>query len=254
MRTVTITLLTSLMLVMHLQASRQEELTAKDIIERIEDIMRSDRAYSEMTMEVVTPKWSRSISMRSYDDRIGDRSLIHILTPPRDKDTTFLREQKNLKTYLPRAERTIRIPPSMMLQSWMGSDFTNDDLVRESSYTEDYTHELIGTETVAERECYHIALHPIPDAPVTWGRVDVWISVDPLLPVQYRYYNQRGELRKEMEMSDVKEMDGHLIPTVWTMRTVDKPGHETVVRVEHLDFDAEIADRVFTEQYMRNPR
>ncbi len=238
-------------------ASAQQEPTALEIIQRIEDLMRSDRSYAELTMEIITPDWQRTVTMRSYDDREGERSFIHILSPRRDENTTFLRVEFNLWMYLPRAERTIRIPPSMMLNSWMGSDFTNDDLVRESSYIDDYDHELTGIEELEELDaipCYHIVMRPKPDAPVTWGWVEVWISVEPLLPVLYRYYNQRGELRKEMIMSEIGEMDGHLLPTVWTMRTMDKPGHSTVIRLESMDFDADIPDRVFTRQHLRNPR
>lgn len=219
--------------------------------------MRSDRSYAELTMEIVTPGWQRTVSMRSYDDREGERSFIHILSPRRDENTTFLRVGFNLWMYLPRAERTIRIPPSMMLNSWMGSDFTNDDLVKESSYVDDYEHELTGIEELEELDglrCYHIVMRPKPDAPVTWGRVEVWIGVEPLLPVLYRYYNQRGELRKEMIMGEVSEMDGHLLPTVWTMRTMAKPGHSTVIRLESMDFDADIPDSVFTRRHLRSPR
>lgn len=228
--------------------------TAADIIKYVEDEMRSDRAYSEVSMEIVTPDWQRTVIFRSYDDREGDRSFIHILTPARDKDTTFLRAGRDLWMYLPRAERTIRIPPSMMMQSWMGSDFTNDDLVRESSYVNDFEHELTGKVMLDDVECYHLVMTPKPDAPSSWGRIEVWVQVDPLIPLRYQYFNQRGELRKQMDLSDVKTMDEHVIPTIWTMTTVDKPGNSTILTLVDIDFNAEIQDRVFSRQYLRNPR
>lgn len=234
-------------------ATRQE-LTAQQIIDRVEQTMRSDSAYMAASMQIVTPEWSRTVAFKSYDDRRTDRFFIHILSPVRDKDTTFLREDRNLWMYLPRAEKTIRIPPSMMSQSWMGSDFTNDDLVKESSYVEDFTHELRGTVTIEGSECWHLVMVPKPDAPATWGRIEVYVTIDPLLPWRYDYYNQRGELRKRMQMSDVKTMDGHLMPTRWIMTSVDKPGNATIISIDEIDFDAKLPDRVFTQQYLRNPR
>ena len=227
---------------------------AKALMERAEELMRSSRAYSEVTMEVITPDWRRKLTLRNWDDREGKRTFIHILSPARDKDTTFLRLDYKLWSYLPRAERTIKIPPSMMLQSWMGSDFTNDDLVRESSYVNDYTHVHGGQEEVNGLICHKIILTPKPDAPVTWGKVEVWLSEEPFVPVRYRFYNRRGELRRTMIMSDIKEMDGRMIPVLWTMQTVDKPGHSTVLHLDTIKFNPDFPKRIFTQQYLQNPR
>ncbi len=237
-----------------LAATAQEDISATEIIERMENLMRSDSAYTEMTMDIVTPDWRRSLEMRSWDDRAGKRSLIHILNPARDRDTTFLRIDYQLWMYLPRAERVIKIPPSMMLQSWMGSDFTNDDLVRESSLINDYTHELAGIEEIDGLPSYVLNLYPKEGAPVTWGRIEAAISVDPFVPVRQRYYNRRGELDKEMIMSDIREVGGRQIPVTWTMRTIDKQGHATVMHIERIDFNVDIPERIFSQQYLRNPR
>jgi outer membrane lipoprotein-sorting protein len=235
-------------------AQGDQNIDAKALIERMESLMRSDTAYTEMTMEIVTPDWRRSLSMHSWDDRHGKRSFIHILSPARDKDTTFLRLDYQLWMYLPRAERVIKIPPSMMLQSWMGSDYSNDDLVRESSLINDYDHELKGIEEVEGQRCYVVDLIPKEGAPVTWGRIETAISVDPFLPVRSRYFNRRGELDKEMVFSEVREMGGRRIPVTWTMRTIGKEGHETVIHLDKIEFDIEIPERVFTQQFLRNPR
>lgn len=232
----------------------KQQITAEQIINSVEQAMRSDSAYMAASMQIVTPDWQRTVVFRSWDDRKTDRFFIHILSPARDKDTTFLREDRNLWMYLPRAEKTIRIPPSMMAQSWMGSDFTNDDLVKESSYVDDFNHDLRGKVTIEGQECWHLVLTPKPDAPATWGRIEVWVTVDPLLPLRYDYFNQRGELRKQMKMFDVKTLDGHLLPTRWVMTTVDKPGNSTVITLDEIDFDAKLPDRVFTQQYLKNPR
>lgn len=235
--------------------SAQEELTAKQIIERAEEEMRSERGVALLEMRVITPKWTRTMEMRSYDDRVGDRSFIHILSPRRDANTTFLRKGKELWMFRPRAERTTKIPPSMMQNSWMGSDFTNDDLVKESSYITDYAHELTGYEEVEGKQCYKIVLTPLPEATVTWGKIEALVLTDPIVPVRYLFYNRRGELRKEMTLpiSELKEMDGHIVPTLWTMRTPDKPGHRTEISLKEIDFDAEIDDNVFDKYSLEHP-
>ena len=156
--------------------------------------------------------------------------------------------------YVPRAERVIKIPPSMMLQSWMGSDFTNDDLVRESSMVNDYTHELKAVEEINGLRCTTITLIPKKGAAVTWGRIEASISIDPFAPVRFRYFNRRDELRKEMVMSEIKEMGGRRLPVVWTMRTVGKEGHATVMYLQNIEFNAQLPNRVFTQQFLRNPR
>ena len=232
----------------------EEQVDATALIARSESLMRSSSAFSEMTMEIITPDWRRSLSMRSWDDREGKRSFIHILSPARDKDTTFLRIDYQLWMYLPRAERVVKIPPSMMLQSWMGSDYNNDDLVRESSVVDDYTHQFLGYEEIEGRRCYLVRLTPKPDVPVTWGGIEAALSVEPFVPVRFRYYNRRDELRKTMILSELQEMDGRLIPTIWTMRTEGKEGHATVITVDNIDFDIELDDGIFTQRYLKNPR
>jgi outer membrane lipoprotein-sorting protein len=233
----------------------QDNLTAKEIIERVEDQMRSDRSVAELEMRVVTPKWRRSMLIRSFDDRESDRSFIHILSPKRDEGTTFLRRGKELWMFRPSVERTTKLPPSMMHNSWMGSDFSNDDLVKESSYITDYEHELSGTVEFQGRQCYNITMTPKPDVAITWSRVEVLVLDDPLLPVRYRFYNRRGELDKEMflPVDSIEEMGGRRVPTLWIMQPTDKPGNRTEIEIKSMEFDAEIPDDAFTERALRNP-
>ncbi len=133
----------------------------RDIIRRMEDNMRGDASYTEMTMQTVRPRYTREISLKAWS--LGDDySLIYITAPARDLGTAFLKRGREMWNYLPGIDRTVRMPPSMMSQSWMGSDFTNDDLVRGVSTVDDYTHELTGKETVDGHECYVIEMIPLP--------------------------------------------------------------------------------------------
>ena len=155
---------------------------AREIARLQEDVLRGDRAYMEATMTVVSPRLlkPRVVRLLSWDDRLGKRSFIRILAPAKDQGTGFLMKRPNLWMYIPRVERTMRIPPSMMLQSWMGSDFTNDDLVKQSSQLDDYDHKLLGVDTATPGHeglrAYVVEFLPHEDAPVVWGRIVSWIE------------------------------------------------------------------------------
>ena len=140
---------------------------ARDLIQKVQDRLRSDTSIIRYRMRIVTADWQREVSMDAWDDRTQKRFFIRILAPKKDKNTTWLKNGGNLWMYLPKLERDIRIPPSMMLSNWMGSDFTNDDLVKMESVVEDYTHRVLAdVEGVLTIESV-----PRPDAPVVWGKI-----------------------------------------------------------------------------------
>lgn len=224
--------------------------TATEIVEKADQHLRGKTSFAEMTMTVIRPDWSREVGIKSWT-RGRDYSMILITSPARDKGTTFLMRNKEVWNWIPSIERVIKIPPSMMMQSWMGSDFTNDDLVKESSAVVDYTHKLLGDATLAGRECYKIELTPKPDAPVVWGKILIWITKDNFLELRVEYYNEDGELQNVMEMSDVKMMGGRLIPSVMQMIPADHPDHKTVIVNHKLEFDRPIPDSFFSEQNMK---
>ena len=143
--------------------------TAKDIITQAEEKLRGNSSRSSMTITIVRPSWTREITTTSWSYGT-DYALIYISDPARDAGTVFLKRDKEIWNWQPSIERTIKLPPSMMMQSWMGSDFTNDDLVRESSIVNDYTHNFAGDTVILGRECYKIELVPKPDAAVVWGK------------------------------------------------------------------------------------
>ncbi len=147
--------------------------------------------------------------------------------------------------------RVIKIAPSMMLQPWMGSDFTNDDLVRESSIVHDYTHEIMGQEELDGQSCWKMRLTPLPDAAVVWGSVLVWVKQDEPIELRVEFCDEDGALVNVQTLSEVRELGGRRIPTVLTMTPVDKPGQSTVLTFEAASFDQPIEDSFFSEQQMK---
>ena len=231
---------------------------AREIARRTEDVLRGDSAYTHGEMTIVSPRLPspRVVEFRSWDDRGGDRSFIRILAPAKDRGTGFLKLHPNLWTYIPRVERTMRIPPSMMLQSWMGSDFTNDDLVRESSQLDDYDHALLRTEDAFEsldgpRRAYVVEYRPHEDAPVVWGRIVTWIEAEHYSPLRQEFYDEGGEKLRRMDFGEIREAGGRYVPHLWVMTPFDKQGHETRIRIEEIRFDVEHDDAVFTTRNLR---
>jgi outer membrane lipoprotein-sorting protein len=233
---------------------------ARSIAERAEDSMRSARTYLHAEMTVVSPRLAspRVVSFHSWDDRPGRRSFIRIEAPAKDAGTAFLKLPPNLWMFVPRVERTMRIPPSMMLQSWMGSDFTNDDLVKESSQLDDYEHRLLGVDPSPDGHealsAYVVEYVPHEDAAVVWGRIVTWIETEHGTPLRQEFYDEDDERLRVMSFREIETLGARRYPRLWTMTPLDKEGHETRIRVNEIRFDADIEDSVFTKRNLTKRR
>lgn len=230
------------------QVSAMDE-QALETMKRLQKLLRSDTNIARYTMHVVTPDWQRTMRLESWDDLPGKRFFIRILSPKKDKDTTFLKVGSNLWMYIPKLERDIRIPPSMMLSSWMGSDFTNDDLVKFSSVVEDYDHKVIrrdGNVLIVESI-------PRPNVAVVWGKLIHHVQVDGL-PLLEEFYDEDGKKVRVMHFEDPRELGGRRIPGRWVMEPLNKPGHQTVMEIEQIQFDVTIPPSVFERANLRRRR
>jgi len=226
---------------------------AKEIVKKADELMRSKSSYSEMTMTIVKPDWSRTMSMKIWALE-PDYALIYITSPARDKGTVTLKRKNEVWNWLPSAQKVIKIPPSMMLQSWMGSDFTNDDLVRQSSIVEDYNHSLLGEEKLNGYQSYKIEMIPKPEAGVVWGKILTWISKEKFLQIKADYYDEDGYLVKTFTGSEEQKMDGRNILTHWEMIPVDKPGNKTMMEYSDIEFNFKVDQSFFSEQNMKRVR
>jgi outer membrane lipoprotein-sorting protein len=245
--------LLALLVLLGLAVSGVTAQTATEIVKKSLDQFKGETSKATMSMEIIRPTWSRKITMEAWS-KGEDYSLIKILSPARDEGTGFLKRKKEIWNWQPSIERTIKLPPSMMSQSWMGSDFTNDDLVREASVLTDYDHTILGTETIDGREAWKIQMIPKPDAPVVWGKVIAWITKDLYLELRAEFYDEEGELINVMEAGDIKTLGGRTIPTRMEMIPADEEGHKTVVIYEDIDYDLSLADAFFSIQNMKNVR
>ncbi len=226
---------------------------ATEIIRRSEEKLRGESSTGVMEMTIERPTWSRTMKMKTWS-KGTEYSMILVTEPARDKGTVFLKRETEIWNWVPSVERTVKLPPSMMSQSWMGSDFTNDDLVQESSILKDYTHELLGEETIRGFKCHKIKLTPKPDAPVVWGKVISYISKEEYLQIQTEFYDEDDELINTMEGMDIKELGGRRLPSKLVMTPADEPGNRTIMRYLDLEFDTQQPEGFYTTQNMKRLR
>ena len=215
--------------------------------------MQGNSSRSDMVMRIVRPDWSREVAMKGW--ALGrEHSLILITSPPRDKGAAFLKREKEIWNWQPSIDRVVKLPPSMMMQSWMGSDFTNDDLVKESSIVNDYNHTLAGDTTYEGRECYKIIMIPKEEAAVVWGRIDAYITKDDYLQMLFKYYDEDEFLVNTMYLSDIKELGGRIIPTRLEMVPAENPDQKTVIIYRNIEFEVPMEESFFSLQNMKRVR
>jgi outer membrane lipoprotein-sorting protein len=229
------------------------EPSGRGLVEHVERLLWGKTNYGMSEMTVTTPRWTRTLRIRFWMDR-PRYTLIRILDPPKEQGIGSLRIKAEMWNYLPKVTRIIKIPASMMLQPWMGSDFSNDDLVKESSMLEDYTHTLLGMEKLDGTPAYRVQSIPKPEAAVVWGKIVYFIRVADRLPLQQEYYDERGELIKVMSFGDARPLGGRVIPTRWTMQPVAKPGNRTEMVIREITFDRPLDRSLFTLANLQNPR
>lgn len=235
----------SAILIIHALPASAQELSPRDIVDKSEIAMRSDTSRATAEMTITTPDWTRTLRMNFWEARLKKVFLIRILSPAKEAGIGTLKIGNNLWNYLPNVERTIKIPPSMMGQSWMGSDFTNDDLLKESS-VDDYHWKLLGQEEKNGFSAYKVEGIPKPESAVVWGRLVEWIRRDNYLPLRVEFYDEKGKLIKVLSYSEFREFGGRLIPARWLMTSLAKPGNTTEIRLLRAEFDLPISDETFT--------
>ncbi len=224
--------------------------TAKEIIKKSEDKLRGNSSKSAMKITTIRPKWNREMTMTSWS--LGTKkSLIVITGPAREKGNSFLKNDKEVWNWVPGIERTIKLPPSMMSQSWMGTDLTNDDLVKETERDNDFNQKIIGTETIDGRLCWKIEMIPTEDANVVWGKIISWIDQKDYLNLKTEFYDEDNYLVSTMNASKIKMLGGQLLPSIMEIIPADKEGHRTRLEYIFLNFNVELTDQFFTLQNMR---
>lgn len=239
-----------LLFVIPLPSETSKKVEAKDILKKIDELYRSTSSAGLMEIEIVTPHWKRTLKCKVWSQGM-DKTFIRILEPKKERGMATLRIENEMWNFLPKTNKVIKIPPSMMMGSWMGSDFTNDDLVKEITFIEDYEFEIIDMEK-PEKSMIYLKCVPKNDVPVVWGYVILAVRENDYLPVWERYYDEKGKLMREMFFKDIKKFGNKEIPSVMELIPTKKKNHKTIIRYLEFTFDIKIDKTIFTLRNLRS--
>jgi outer membrane lipoprotein-sorting protein len=220
------------------------------VMNRVDDLYRGKSSHAVMKMKVKTENFTREMEMEAWS-RGTEYSLVRILSPKKERGTATLKAKNDLFTYLNKTGRTIKVTGGMLSASWMGSHFTNDDLVQGTRLSEDYEIGKTFSGKVAKLDIHLFTLTPKPDAPVVWGKVEIAVRQDDLQPLRQVFYDEDGEKVRELVFFDHKQVAGRLMPTKMLMRPLDGKEEYTLVTYDELEFDVELDPDFFSLQRLK---
>jgi len=230
-----------------LLVSLEHTQEAKEIVKMADEKVKGKTSFANITIKTIRPNWSREMSVKAWT-KGNDLTLILVLAPAKERGVVFLKREKEVWNWIPTIERNIKMPPSMMNQSWMGTDFTNDDLVKEASILKDYNHSFLEDVLIGGRNCYKILLIPKPKSAVVWGKIILCIDKKDFMLLAGEYYDEDGSFKNTMLCTDIKMLGGRLLPAKMEMIPADKKGNKTVLIYNSLVFDTPIDNSFFTTQ------
>ena len=223
--------------------------SAIEIIQKADSKMRGASSFSEIAITIVRPKWQKTMTMKSWS--LGtDYSVSLVTSPAKEKGSVFLKRKNEVWNYLPALERTIKLPPSMMTQSFMGTDLTNDDLVKQSSMVVDYTHKILSEEIVEGLDCWKLELIPNEEATVVWGKLIVWIDKSDFMQLKIEFYDDDEEIVNLMNGYNFKMFGNKKLPSKIEFIPLEDQGNKTIIEYKIWEFDKDIPSNYFTTQYV----
>lgn len=229
-----------------------EDVDVAELVKKCDKHMRGDSNRMDMTIHVHTNAWERTYRVKQWMKGI-DLAAARVLEPARFKGQGFLKIQTRLWNYLPTAERTILIPPSLMLEDVLGSDFSNDDFIKMSYIGRDYTSKLLAVETLDGIPAYKVELISKPEAPVVYAKLIYWARQSDAASLKVEFYNDKGECMRTLVYSDFKPFNDREFPSVWTMHNHRKAGNWTTITVTDAEFNLAVDDHIFTKEWLENP-
>jgi outer membrane lipoprotein-sorting protein len=221
-----------------------------EIINAVDKVHRSNTSNQEMEMTIVTPNWERTMSFEMWSEAM-EKTFIYIKSPKKDLGTATLRVGREMWNYFPKINKVMKVPPSMMMGSWMGSDFTNDDLAKETSLEKDYNGSFIIPE---DKENYNIELIPKGTAAIVWGKITIKVRRADLMPLEQAFYDEKGHRMRLMEFKDVQNFDGKMKPSILEMRSLSNKGNKTTIKIVKATFDKKLDPDVFSLRNLQKGR
>jgi len=228
-----------------------ERPPVREVLQKMDDLYRGQTSQGEMEMTIENSNWKRVMRMKVWSEGI-EKTFVVVMAPKKDAGIATLRIHQDMWNFFPRINKTLKVPPSMMMGSWMGSDFTNDDLVKESSLLQDY--EARYSNGKAPSGTWTLELVPKAQTPTVWGKILLSIQSKSFLPIREDFFDEHGEKVRILRFSDVQKAGNRTLPTQLEITPLKKPGQRTVLRYKNLRFDEPLDPSVFTLQNLRRER
>jgi len=219
------------------------------LLKKVDELYRADTSQTTVQMEIRTPHWKRILKMDITTKGL-EKTFVTILSPKKDRGISTLKRNTEMWNFFPKINKIIKVPPSMMMGSWMGSDFTNDDLVKENTMRENF-HSKFGP---GNENQYQIVLTPKKETVTVWGKIELWIDKKSKLPIRQDYYDEKNQLVRKMDFSNIKNLGGKIIPCTMTLTPLKKKGNQTVIRYMKAKFNSSLSDRIFTRKNLQKRR
>ncbi len=232
--------------------AQDDIIDVETIVDKVDKLYRSKTSQGQLEMTIDTENWSRTLKMDMWSEGM-EKTFIYITYPKKDAGIATLRIENEMWNYFPKINKVMKIPPSMMMSSWMGSDFTNDDLVKESSLLRDYHYRLLKDED-QDPDYYYVELTPKKDIPTVWGKIIMIVRKKDYIPVQEIYYDEKGKEIREMNFKEIIVFGSRSIPSVIELVPLNKKDKKTVIRYKTLLFDEEHDKETFTLRQLRKRR
>ena len=229
------------------------EMTAVEIVKKANDLRYGETSKGEMDMTLIRPSWKRTISMKMWT-KGTDYSMVIITAPAKEKGQVFMKRETEMWNWIPKISRMIKLPPSTMSQGWMGSDYTNDDMMNEGSIVNKFNHKILRSEKFEDMDCYVIESTPKDDDDVVWGKKVIWISKGDFFTLKTESYDEDMYLVKTEIASEIKQMGGKRLPSKFEIIPADNPGYKTVVLLRDIVFNTAISNNFFSQQNMKRIR
>lgn len=228
-------------------------LTAVEIVKKANDLRYGETSSGSMNMTLIRPSWKRTLSLKMWT-KGTDYSMVIITAPAKEKGQVFMKRKTEMWNWIPKISRMIKLPPSTMSQGWMGSDYTNDDMMNEGSIVNKFNHKILRSEKFENMDCYVIESTPKDDDAVVWGKKMMWISKADFFTLKTESYDEDMYLVKTQISSDIKQMGGKRLPSKFEIIPADNPGYKTVVVLKNIIFNEAISESFFSQQNMKRIR
>ena len=241
----------AMILAMHVASAAAESPRFESgpaLINYLDQLYQGQSSEAQMVMEIKTPDYERRLVFKGMTQG-DDHAYFQILEPKKDRGIASLMRGEEMWNFLPKINRVVKVPPSMMMNSWMGSDFTNDDLVKQSTLTDLYSVDL-----EEKADTYLVTLLPKEATVTVWGKITFEVTKVPLLPKTQTYFDEKGEAIRVLRFSDNRQFGERLLPGKLEMTSLRKPGHQTMITYDTLALDVDVPSEIFTLQYLRRRR